>query len=361
MKNLKFCGVPEFRAFSAIVLSGEGQILSVWEMNGMHMTHGKVYGPLLGLLLIVCVLLAGCSSQSSTKVTTTVPTTQTTAKYTAGDIVAKTSSAQTGVWLIMSYDSSADQYERAVIVKNSDGAWGHRTTTATEKFPRAEMEKLYPTKLTHVSVTSIQVQTPTIATTATTAASGAAPSISSVSPTSGATGTTVSLTINGNNFQNGAAVRLIQPGKMPVVATGVSVSSTQITCNVALSNLDAGTANVQVTNPDGQATSRTGAFTVGAASPTISSVSPTSSDRDESVTLTINGQNFNNVISVTLVYSDTLQIQCTNPSSSSSSKVTCNLVIPSSATPGAYSVKMVADGGLSGSLNSAFTINNSTA
>lgn len=327
----------------------------------MHMTHLKVYGPLLGLILIVCVLFAGCSSQTTTTATTTVPTTQATAKYTAGDVVAKTSSTQTGVWLVMSYDSSADQYERAVIVKNSDGSWGHRTTTATEKFPRAEMEKLYPAKLTHISVTTVQVITPTIATKATTAASGAAPSISSVTPTSGATGTTVSLTINGNNFQNGASVRLIQPGKMPVVATGVSVSSNQITCNVALSNLNAGTANVQVTNPDGQSTSLTGVFTVGAASPIISSVSPTSSDRDESVTLTVNGQNFNNILSVTLVYSDTLQIPCTTPVSSSSSKLTCTLSIPSSATAGSYSIKVLADGGVSGSMTSAFTVNNSTA
>ncbi len=330
-------------------------------MNGKHMSHVKVYGPLLGLLLVVCVLLAGCSGQSSTKVTTTVPTTQATAKYTAGDVVAKTSSAETGVWLIMSYDSSTDQYERATIVKNSDGSWGHRETSKTEKFPRAEMEKLYPTKLTHVTVTSIQIQTPTIATTATTVASGAAPSITSISPTSGATGSTVSLTINGNNFQSGATVRLIQPGKLPIVATGVSASSNQITCNVALSNLEAGTANVQVTNPDGQATSLPGAFTVGAATPTITSISPTSSDRDESFTLTVNGQNFNSILSVTLVYSDTDQIQCTNPSTTSSSKLTCSLAIPASATPGSYSIRVLADGGLAGTKSSAFTVNNSTA
>lgn len=330
-------------------------------MNGKHMSHGKVYGPLLGLLLVVCVLLAGCSSQSSTTITTTVPTTQATAKYTAGDVVAMTSSAQTGVWLIMSYDSSADQYERAIIVKNSDGSWGHRETSKTEKFPRAEMDKLYPVKLSHVSVASITVMTPTIATTATTVASMAAPSITSISPTSGATGTTISLTINGNNFQSGSTVRLIQPGKMPVVATGVSASSNQITCNIALSSLDAGTANVQVTNPDGQATSLPGVFTIGAATPTISSISPTSSDRDKSFTLTVNGQNFNSILSVTLVYSDTYQIQCTNPSTTSSSKLTCTLAIPSSATPGSYSIRVLADGAPSGTKSSAFTVNNSTA
>jgi len=332
-------------------------------MNGKHMSHVKIYGPLLGLLLIVCVLLAGCSSQSSTTVTTTVPTTQATAKYTAGDVVAKTSSAQTGVWLIMSYDSTKDQYERAIIVKNSDGSWGHRETSTTEKFPRTEMEKLYPTKLTHVSVTSITVQTPTIATTATTVASGAAPSITSISPTSGATGSTVSLTINGNNFQSGATVRLIQPGKQPVVATGVSVSSNQITCNVALSNLDAGTANVQVTNPGGQSSSLPGAFTIGAASPTISSFSPTSGDLGESVTLTINGQNFSDVLSVLLVgSSDSQQIPCTGISNGgTATKLTCTLAISSSATSETYTIKVIGDGGVAGTSSSTFTVTNKTA
>jgi hypothetical protein len=332
-------------------------------MNGNHMSHVKVYGPLLGLLLIACVLLAGCSSQSSTTVTTTVPTTQATAKFTAGDVVAKTSSAQTGVWLIVSYDSSKDQYERATIVKNTDGSWGHRETSTTEKFPRAEMEKLYPTKITHVSVTSIQVQTPTIATTATTVASGAAPSITSISPTSGATGSTVSLTINGNNFQSGATVRLIQPGKMPVVATGVSASSNQITCNVALSNLDAGTANVQVTNPGGQSTSLPGAFTIGAASPTISSFSPTTGDLGESVTLTLNGQNLANILSVILVgSSDSQQIPCTGISNGgTSTKLTCTLAISSSATSETYTVKVIGDGGVAGTSGSTFTVTNKTA
>lgn len=330
----------------------------------MHMTKTNRYGLLLGLILIVCVFLAGCSSQSTTTTTTTVPTTQAGAKYTAGDIVAMTSSSQSGIWLIMSYDSKKDQYERAVIVKNSDGSWGHRTTDKTETFPRAELEKVYPAKLSHVSVTSVPVMTPTIATTATTAVSGSGPSMTAISPTSGATSTSVSLTITGNNFQSGATVRLIQPGHLPVLATGVSVSSTQITCTLALSSLDAGTANVQVTNPDGQSTSMMSAFTIGAASPTISSISPTSSDLGESVTLTVNGQNFNNIISANLILSasGTQQIQCTGISTSgTTTKLTCNLAISSSATPGTYVVKILEDGGLTGTSTSTFTINNSTA
>lgn len=328
----------------------------------MHMTRITRYGLVLGLILIICVFFAGCSSQSTTKTTTTVPTTQVGAKYIAGDIVAMTSSSQSGVWLIISYDSTKDLYERAIIVKNSDGSWGHRTMDNTETFPRAELEKLYPVKLSHVSVTSVLVMTPTIATTATTAVSGSGPSITTISPTSGATGTSVTITITGNNFQSGATVRLIQPGKQPVLATSVAVSSNQISCAFDLSSLDAGTANIQITNPDTQSTSKMSAFTIGAASPTISSFSPVSSDLGESETLTISGQNFNNIISVNLLSSTSEQIQCTGVSTSgTTTKITCNLAIPSSATPGAYTVKVFADGGLTGTSSSTFTINNTTA
>ena len=317
---------------------------------------------MLGLILILCVFLAGCSSQSATKTTTTVPTTQTGAKYTAGDIVAMTASSQSGVWLIISYDSTKDRYERAMIVKNSDGSWGHRTTDKTETFPRAELEKVYPVKLSHVAVTSVIVMTPTIATTATTAISGSAPSITAISPTSGAIGTSVTLTITGNNFQSGATVRLIQPGKQPVLATGVSVTSTQITCTFALSSLDAGSANVQVTNPDTQSTSKMSAFTIGAASPTISGISPSSGNLGQSVTLTVSGQNFNNIISVNLISPTSEQVQCTGVSTAgTTTKLTCTLAISSSATPGAYTVKVFADGGLTGTSSSTFTVNNTTA
>ncbi|MGA2161446.1 MAG: IPT/TIG domain-containing protein [Methanoregula sp.] len=324
------------------------------------MTGKYQYGLLLCLILILCVFLAGCSSQNTT--TTKTITTTPTAKYTAGDIVGMTASSQSGVWLILSYDATADQYQRELVMKNSDGTWGYPTGTTPSPISRAEMEKVYPALISHVSVASVLVVTPTVPTTVVTTLSGSGPLITSISPTSGVTGTSVTITITGSNFQTGATARLTQPGLQPVTATGVSVTSTQITGTFALGSLNAGTANIQVINPDGQSASLKSAFTIGAASPVITSISPTSGTPDDSYTLTVTGQTFNNIGSVSLVSADGLdQYACSNPSSTASTKISCSLAIPGSAVPGTYNVRVITTDGMFGFLNSSFIINNATS
>ncbi|MFY9982482.1 MAG: IPT/TIG domain-containing protein [Methanoregula sp.] len=323
------------------------------------MTAKSCYGLLLGLLLIVCVLLAGCSSQSTATKTATVPATPAGAKYSAGDIV--TNNASSLIWLITSYDSTSDLYGRVLVEKNSDGTWSQETGITTTD-TRIDTEKLYPVLLTQVSVASVTYATPTVPTAVTTTPSGNGPIASTVSPTTGAIGTSVSLTITGSNFVNGATVRLIQPGLQPVTASGVSVTSTQITCSVNLAGLNAGPANIQVINPDGQSMSLMSAFTIGLASPTISSITPTSGNPGSSYTLTLNGQTFTNAQLVNLVSSDGLtQIPCTNPAVSGSTSISCTLAIPDSATPGVYNVQVITSDGTTGSLTSSFTINNATS
>ena len=324
------------------------------------MSRTSHYGLLLFLILILCVFFAGCSSQNTTTTTKTVTTTQAGPEYTAGDIVTNTASSAT--WLIVSYDSSTDQYERALLVKNSDGSWG-RVTTTTDEFPRAEMEKLYPVKLSHVSATSVTVATPTIPTTVVTTLSGSGPAITAISPTSGATGTSASITITGTNFQNGATASLVQPGHLPVQATSTSVSSTQITGTFDLSSLAAGMTNVEVTNPDSQSTTLQNAFTIGAASPVISSFSPTSADLGAtSVAFSITGQNLADTWAITLVSSDgSQQVPCASLSTPTSTGVTCVLSIPDSITTGAYTVKVMTSDDTSGTSTSTFAINNATS
>jgi len=322
------------------------------------MTAKSCYGLLLGLILILCVLFAGCSSQNTSTTTAPVPTTQAGPKYTAGDIV--TNNASSAIWLIVSYDSSSDLYSRALVVKNSDGTWG-KVTGTSDNFPRKDMENLYPVLLTQVSVSSVPVNTPTVPTTVVTTLSGSGPLLTSISPTSGVTGTSATVTITGSNFQTGATVRLIQPGVLPVTATGVSVSSTQITGTFNLGSTNAGTANIQVTNPDGQHASLTSAFTIGAAPPVITGISPTSSSLGQPLTLTINGQNFNDIVSVTLVSAsaDGSQVSCTSPSTASTT-VTC-IFASLSVTPEVYNVQVMNSDGVSGWRNSSFTVNNATS
>jgi hypothetical protein len=262
--------------------------------------------------------------------------------------------------MITSYDSSSDLYARVQVVENSGGTWSQPTGT-TDNFPRTDMERLYPVLLTQVSVASVPVVTATIPTTVQTTLSGSGPIVSSVSPTTGAVGTSLSITITGSNFVNGATVRLVQPGLQPVSASGVSVTATQITGTINLAGLNAGPANVQVINPDGRSALLNSAVTIGEATPTISSINPTSGSQGQSYTLALNGQLFSNVQLVNLVSSDGLtQIPCTNPSAAATT-ISCSLALSDSVNPGVYNVEVITSDGTTGTLNSAFTINNATS
>ncbi len=320
------------------------------------------YVIILGVILIVAVLVAGCSSGPASGTTTTVPTTSApTSKYAAGDIIGKTSTSTDYVWLIISYDATANQYERALIYKNTAGTWGYRTNTNTDKLDRATLEKQYPVKISHVTVSSVPVVTPTVPTTIPTTLSGSAPSISNITPMSGAVGGTVSMTISGSNFQSGATVKLVQAGYPPVTATGVSVSSTSITCTFSLGSLQKGLATVRVTNPDGQYGDIENVFSIGEAGPIIASVSPITGAQNATVfTLTITGQNFKDAVSVKLT-KDSSVIDCTSPAVTGTATIKCNLVI--GAVPiGDWTVTVKnLDGQMSGVAPQPFKITNSTA
>ncbi len=320
------------------------------------MTEKFYYGLVSVLILLLCIFLAGCSDSTSTTTTIAKVTTQTESKYSAGDIVTNNASAP--LWMIISYDPNSDLYTRVQVVKNPDGSW-NQVTGDQENFPRADMEKIYPDLLTQVSVSSVPVATVTIPTTVTTTLTGSGPLVSAVSPTTGSLDSSVSVTLTGTNFQNGATLQLVQAGFQPIVATGVSVTSTQISGTININNVNAGPANVKITNPDGRSSMT--AFTIGLPTPVISSINPTSGNQGGSYTLTVHGQTLGNVAIVTLVSSDGLtQVSCTNPEPSSTS-VSCTLAIPDTAPFGVYNVNAITTDGTMGSAGSAFTINNSTA
>jgi len=320
------------------------------------MTVKPSYGLILGLILVLCVLLAGCSSQSSTTTIAKV-TTPPAAKYTAGDII--TNNASSSFWLITAYDSTNNLYTRVLVAKNSGGTWS-QITGVTQQDTQKDVEKLYQVLVTQVSVASVTYATPTVPTTVQTTLSGNGPIISTVSPTSGAIGSSLSITITGSNFQNGANVYLIQPGLQPVPASGVSVTSTQITGTINLASLNAGPANVQVINPDGRSASLNNAVTIGLAPPTISGITPQSGTQGGSYTLTLTGQYFTDVTLVNLVPASGNSIQC-SVTSPTSTQASCTLQIPSSAAFGLYSVEVMTSDGTTGWQNSSFTVLNATA
>ena len=310
---------------------------------------------ILGLILVLGVFIAGCSSEPAPTPVTTVPTTAAQAPlFVAGDIAAKLSTSTDSVWLVISYDKKADQYERALIYKNADGTW--RRDNKSEKFSRATMEKLYPVKITHVTVSSVPVVTPTVPIAVPTTLSGSAPSISKVAPSSAAQGAVVGVTITGSNFQNGATAKLIQAGFSPVTGTGVSVSSTSITCTFSLSGLQSGHANIRVTNPDGQYGNLENQFTIGEAGPIITNVIPGEGKMNETVALSITGQNFKAPVNVKLT-KETSVIYCTSPVFTGSTTITCSLSL-GTVQPGDWAVTVMnVAGGKSGSWNHMFKVN----
>jgi LEA14-like dessication related protein len=285
------------------------------------------YGILISLLLVSGVLIAGCSDQSPAGNTTPATTTAAyTAKYAAGDIIARTaSSTDQMLYVIVSYDRASDQYTRQLIYKNSDGSWGHFVTNKTESVERTLVEKVYPFKVAQVKVNAIAIATPTILSTVTITPSGNSPVITSISPKRGATDATVRFTITGNYFQSDATVKLMRAGDPLILATEVTVSSSNINGIFKLTGAEKGGYNVIVTNPDEQSDTLVGGFTIGEYAPLITSITPVTGIYNETVPLIITGQYFTDPAKVEVSKGSNLKI-C-QVTSNSATKILCNLEI----------------------------------
>jgi IPT/TIG domain len=289
------------------------------------MTGKPLFCLLFSLLLVFSVVFAGCSEESPPVDAVTSPPAHPDAKYGEGDIIATaSSSASSSLYLILKYDAATDMYTRAVIEKNADGTWGHRSSDWTERSPRTAVEKIYTVKVGHVAVSIVPVITQAFLSETTQNISGNAPSIAKVSPTSAVRDTVVSLSITGSNFRNGATVKLVQPGSASIYATVTSVTLFDISCFFDLSGKSDGSYNLIVTNPDGQSDSQQGIFTVGEASPVIASMYPVTGALNDKVPLTITGQNFRNDVKVSFTKNST-ELVCDEPLSMESQKISCTL------------------------------------
>jgi len=327
--------------------------------------HGP--GILLCLLLVAGVLFAGCSGDSGdTSAATPVPTPSSGVKYVAGDIIAKTDTgSEQQLYVITKYDAAADKYERAWIYKNSDGSWGHFVDSKTDKSPRAIVEKVYPYKVGHVTVSAIPVVTLTVAPAATLTYVGASPVVSSISPNSGVKDGTVVVTITGKNFQTGAAASLLQPGASMVAGSATSVSTTTITTTFNLYGKEEGSYNVRVVNPDTRSDTLQNAFMIGDAAPVITSISPDEAEMNETVdTFTINGQNFKTSGVKVSFLLGSKEIVCVNARTIDTSQITCGPVVfkkANNAQTGKWDVKVLnIEGQQSGSVSQKLSITNAT-
>jgi len=263
-------------------------------------------------ILFAGVLIMGCSSSDSSssgstaQPSVTATTASSAALYSAGDIVKNPKSSSTSALIIIGYDAGSDTYERAYIYPNSDGSWGYRLDSKTEKISRSTIEKVYTQKLGTKTVSAVPIGTPTTiatptpvyttsttsataTTTATQTTSTTAPHVKSVDPDTGKTGTTVSITsLKGTDFQSGATVSFVK-GNTIINATAVSfTSSSLMSCSFVIpSDATTGMWDVKVTNPDGQFHQFQNGFTVTQGTTSTSTVKTTSTTTTAtSVTIT---------------------------------------------------------------------------
>jgi hypothetical protein len=223
---------------------------------------------ILSIFLIMGASITGCSDSSNPAVSDTVAATTTAdPQYIAGDIVRSATASDSPAWLVVSYDSAADSYTRALIYKKTDGSYGYRTSSATDTSKRAVMEKVYTVKITHVTVGSVPTAAPTTITTAetttrttttttaatTTTTSTARPSIKTMDPDEGEAGTTIITEITGSDFVSNPTAKLHRSGEDSITATKVTwYSSSSVTCTFDLPNTTkVGTWDIVVTNPNG--------------------------------------------------------------------------------------------------------------
>ena len=320
----------------------------------------KVHFLMIGIL-IIAVLGAGCSDQSGTA--TPIPTaTSSQAKFSAGDIVAKTATSTDTFWMIVKYDTKTDKYERALAYKKSDGSW-YRKDNKTELAERQLTEKVYPAKVSHVSsISAVPITTPT-ATATTRPAQVSEPSISGITPSSGTTGFRVSITnLAGTNFQTGATVKLAGVDGALVRASDVFVTDKKITCMLSLYDLKAGKYNVVVTNPDGGSDILTNGFTVNEPGPVVSSITPAEGMIGQQIELTITGSSFKDPAKV-IFHKGSSQFDCMNTKVSSATQITCFLPsIPNGTATGYWDIEVKNIQDLqNGTALGKFNIKNATA
>jgi len=117
------------------------------------------------------------------------------------------------------------------------------------------------------------------------------PSVVSIDPSWGRNIESVSVTnLAGDNFVNGATVRLTAQWKPDIMAADVSVaSSSRITCTFDLRKAPSGRRDLVVTNPGGKSSTLAGGFTV-LEQPYVTEISPASGG--PWTTITIKGFGF---------------------------------------------------------------------
>ena len=178
-----------------------------------------------------------------------------------------------------------------------------------------------------------------------------APVLTSLLPSNGNPSASVTVTLTGSNFAQGAAVNITGLG---VTASNVSViGATSLTATFTIAgNAAPGSYNVTVTTSAG--TSNAVAFTVNPlpAGPVLSYLSPASGTVGSTLNVSLSGTGFTPGATVSLIGTG---VSASNISVVSTTQITATFTIAGTAPAGAHNVMVITSSGTSNA--AAFTVN----
>ena len=190
---------------------------------------------------------------------------------------------------------------------------------------------------------------------------GAAATVTGINPNVGITGSSISTTISGAGFVNGAIAKFSQGSTLLTVTNLIVVSQNQINCIVNLNGAATGQWNITVTNPGSPPGTLANGFTVIPAgpAPTVISITPNFGNSGSSVGIgNLTGTNFIRGASVKLSRLGNPDLFASNVNVLDTTNLTCTLTLPAGTSPGSWDVTVINTDGRSGVLSNSFTVNN---
>jgi PKD repeat protein len=171
-----------------------------------------------------------------------------------------------------------------------------------------------------------------------------APAITAVTPASAPRNTTVAFSIAGSNFEPGTTTVVFRNASGTVLAVPAisSVTATRISGTITVpADALIGAYNVNVSTVDGGSVPGTGLFSVTKTAPAITAVAPASAWRNQTVSFTITGTNFEpNTTTVMIRNASGSAVNETTLTSVTTTRITGIVMVPPNAWIGAYNVNI---------------------
>ncbi len=186
------------------------------------------------------------------------------------------------------------------------------------------------------------------------------PKVNSITPNNGVNNNTVQVIVNGTNFDQKAAVKLVKEDQEDIIASNVKVlSGEKIACNFDLRDKAVGRWDLVVSNKFVKSDTIPQGFLIGYPTPLVNTVSPQKSDNNSTVLIEIDGKYFRKEAMI-ILSSRKMDIGASRVKVESETKISCQLNLKK-AEPGVYDVKVINDDGKVGILTDGFKIDGTSS